>query len=774
MKPQQLASTTLPGTEPAESSTTGTEAAGYHTHAEQTKNSVQLRTPSHHVEPANADHPKQTVLSPRRILKSVFAWINRKEPINQTESSQKLTSEARSGSTGIQVSKHENNSQVVGDAAAQVNLARHSASVQQDTANKARVNQRYLVEEQDDSEARLDSTRVTLSHDENITPANTASVDLATRLVSGQQDSVNEAHANQIPLVKDHDTSEARPGPIGLAISSEESNSPAVVSVDTMPENLATQSVAGCKGTTNDAYVSSSSEDDSSSSEESWLAPSMSVVSQERRHPMRIAAPSSIHDLPPVAQSRSSRIDFTGSITDVSGESFRWLPPSMLSRINTDGELSMLVSVTNEIISVYSNQSSAHDTPSLHESLTDQKPLRRENLIGASGLLSRSDSEHFDVESSEGPLNSTRKLSKTIDVDGVKSYSKPRIFRIQKLDGDDEKSFSDSKVRGVGNDEDGILGKRGDTEEPLENAVYRSPKVSFGNVEVIMELPRDAPSEAFSDIEHGQGTQRSNKESKRAGTWFCFKTILFLIVVGTAATLVYYFFFLSDNSNDIVPAATNITIRPTSTEGPAPTPTTIQQSQAPQNSPTVPPIAPSSEPPAPSLPTTSGDVLLNLLTRVSADNGTSLRDPSSPQFAAMEWLRSTDNTGVYTDRRFLARYALATLYYSTNGKDWKNSTKWLTKSHECNWFYANPNSTSCDDRNFIQIDLTENNLQGTLPSELSLLGLGRSQRASQMKVFCACVSFLTSSSFAEKLLLSGNTITGKIPPELSSLSELGK
>jgi hypothetical protein len=733
MKPQPLPSTTLPETVPAESSTTGTEAAGYHTPAEQTNTSVHKRTPSNHLEPANVDHPKTTVLSPRRILKSVFAWINRQGPINQRESGQKLTSKARLGSTDILVSKDENNSQVIGGAAAQVNLATHSGSGQQDTAKEARVNQIHLVEERDDSDARPDSTEVTISQDENNAPAvhggTTASMDPATRSGSGQHDAASKANTNEIPLIKDHDTSEARPGTIGFAISDEETNSQAVVGVDTMPENLATHSVAGHKGITNVAYVSSSSEDDSSSGEESWLAPSMTGVSQERRQPIRIAAPSSILDLPPVAQSRSSRIDFAGSITDVSQASFRWLPPSMLSRINTDGELPTLVSVTNETISVYSNQSSAYDTPSLHESLTNQikKPLKRENSIGASGL-SRSDSKHFDVESSEGPLNSTRELSKKIDVHGVKSYSEPHSFRIQKPDGDGVKSFSESTVLGSGSDEDGGLGKRDDTEEPFENTVYRSPKVSFGLVE-IMELPRDAPSEAFSgDIEQGQGIERSNKEFKRAGTSFCFKTMVFLIVVGAAATLVYVF-LLSDKPNDFVPAATNTTFRPTSTDGPVPTPTTIEPNQAPQRSPTTQP----SEFTAPSLPTTSDDVLLDLLTRASKDNGTSLRDPFSPQYAAMEWLRSTDNTGIYTDRRFLARYALATLYYSTNGKDWKNSTKWLTKSHECNWFYANPNSTSCNDRNFIQMDLTENNLQGALPPELSLLGLGRSQRSSLLQ-----------------------------------------
>ena len=202
-----------------------------------------------------------------------------------------------------------------------------------------------------------------------------------------------------------------------------------------------------------------------------------------------------------------------------------------------------------------------------------------------------------------------------------------------------------------------------------------------------------------------------------------------------------WYFFIAD-SDDVDPLGKNDTLVPTTDITPKPAPTQIGQPtrfQTP-SSPT-PTEGGSSGGSAPSsnifAPTNGPDVLLKMLTSASSDGGASLQDPTSPQFSAMEWIRTPANSGIYTDRRFLSRYALATFYYSTHGEKWENSENWLTQAHECNWFSDDAGTPSCDDdMNIIEIDLPRNNLRGTLPPELTLLSLRKSWRRWRCKSRC--------------------------------------
>jgi len=74
----------------------------------------------------------------------------------------------------------------------------------------------------------------------------------------------------------------------------------------------------------------------------------------------------------------------------------------------------------------------------------------------------------------------------------------------------------------------------------------------------------------------------------------------------------------------------------------------------------------------------------------------------TPQFKAAEWATGEGSAGLSsTDPRMLARYALATLYFSTQGDEWTTCgrdatkcarTEWLTNDNECDWF-----AIQCDD-----------------------------------------------------------------------------
>lgn len=72
-------------------------------------------------------------------------------------------------------------------------------------------------------------------------------------------------------------------------------------------------------------------------------------------------------------------------------------------------------------------------------------------------------------------------------------------------------------------------------------------------------------------------------------------------------------------------------------------------------------------------------------------------DEESPQFRAAVWAANEAPIGLTgDDPRMINRYALATLYFATNGDDWVNcgrdstncdaTQEWLTADSECDWY----------------------------------------------------------------------------------------
>ncbi|CAB9506522.1 Leucine-rich repeat receptor-like protein kinase [Seminavis robusta] len=107
----------------------------------------------------------------------------------------------------------------------------------------------------------------------------------------------------------------------------------------------------------------------------------------------------------------------------------------------------------------------------------------------------------------------------------------------------------------------------------------------------------------------------------------------------------------------------------------------------------------------------------------------------TPQTQAFQWLIEDAALWNYSSTsRLYQRFALATLYYATQGKLWHDKANWLDyNQHECDWFAANEfriggppvladspcgdgtvNKTS--DGIFKRLWLPDNNLNGTFPS----------------------------------------------------------
>jgi len=90
---------------------------------------------------------------------------------------------------------------------------------------------------------------------------------------------------------------------------------------------------------------------------------------------------------------------------------------------------------------------------------------------------------------------------------------------------------------------------------------------------------------------------------------------------------------------------------------------------------------------------------------------------SDPVVLGVIWaMMDADNT-VDT---MIDRFVLATMYFATGGENWYESTGWLEPDqHHCSW--ARVVCAGYTDRIIVDIDLSRNNLTGTIPATLSLL-----------------------------------------------------
>ena len=132
--------------------------------------------------------------------------------------------------------------------------------------------------------------------------------------------------------------------------------------------------------------------------------------------------------------------------------------------------------------------------------------------------------------------------------------------------------------------------------------------------------------------------------------------------------------------------------------------------------------------------------ILAFLRSNSPDQGLALDNPTSPQHYALTWLlqdlphHQVLKPASGQDQEFiLTRYAMATLYYATNGANWTQNDRWLSADAICSWYGVLTN-TACSNTTqrlrrtleqtqvaVIHLDLSANRLEGSLPDELVFL-----------------------------------------------------
>lgn len=116
---------------------------------------------------------------------------------------------------------------------------------------------------------------------------------------------------------------------------------------------------------------------------------------------------------------------------------------------------------------------------------------------------------------------------------------------------------------------------------------------------------------------------------------------------------------------------------------------------------------------------------------------------------------------------------LVDLYNNTNGGSWTNKTGWEdgalgTNCTPCNWF-----GVTCDNQeNIIGIDLTNNNLNGTVPSSMGDLTKLRTLKLLVNNLSGTFPDIWANMEDLEFIDLSNNQFTGNMPASLGNLLKL--
>lgn len=164
-----------------------------------------------------------------------------------------------------------------------------------------------------------------------------------------------------------------------------------------------------------------------------------------------------------------------------------------------------------------------------------------------------------------------------------------------------------------------------------------------------------------------------------------------------------------------------------------------------------------------------------------------IRDNAFPQGLATTWLIEDDGFFVCPDDpNLIQRWALAVIYFSTAGDDWflcsdnptsldlcgaedpfVGETRFLSADGECDWA-----GISCTNNIVTEIVFEENNLVGTIPTELGLLSnlaVWGMERGGLTGTIPTQVGLLTNLIFID---LDFNALTGSLSSELLSLTAL--
>jgi hypothetical protein len=181
----------------------------------------------------------------------------------------------------------------------------------------------------------------------------------------------------------------------------------------------------------------------------------------------------------------------------------------------------------------------------------------------------------------------------------------------------------------------------------------------------------------------------------------------------------------------------------------------------------------------------------NRITTASITEASQLSTVGTAQYHALHWLANTDPAQLKTDDEYLLqRYALAVLFYSDSGSidhiapvsRWKSQDGWMTKKGICMWFgvTCTPRSDSDNvdevrydgDAAVMSLNLTNNALEGTIPSEMAGLTSLLLLDLSKNSVTGTLPSQLAQMSTLTDLFLRENKLVGTIPTDFGNFASM--
>ncbi len=178
----------------------------------------------------------------------------------------------------------------------------------------------------------------------------------------------------------------------------------------------------------------------------------------------------------------------------------------------------------------------------------------------------------------------------------------------------------------------------------------------------------------------------------------------------------------------------------------------------------------------PAIPSSkSGDIkaeLVKILKPNLPDGETVFNDETSPQSEALDWMTNDPYIHTYDEEKISIRFALATFYYSTEGDSWTTNHLWLSDLDECLWYTSSMDSPCTAEGRFARLVLNDNNLQGELPRELTVLSNDLVSLDVDGTFTGEIPSNVGDLAKLTTLRLSGRVLSGQIPSSLYTLSDL--
>jgi len=160
---------------------------------------------------------------------------------------------------------------------------------------------------------------------------------------------------------------------------------------------------------------------------------------------------------------------------------------------------------------------------------------------------------------------------------------------------------------------------------------------------------------------------------------------------------------------------------------------------------------------------TKQEKLVKIFNSITDEN--QLLEDGSPQNMALSWLVGDDTFQkiTTTDADCLERYIAVVLYFSTEGKYWNDDLNFVQNTSVCEWRKEDVGVECNLDGEIISIIAANNNLNGTLPSELLQLPSLAILKLSNNTLTGTIPDIYMESKSMRELYLEKNALNGSIP-----------